>query len=369
MRQEGHPQRGSLPTSNRVYMDAVAGGTVTPGMLLKASGNPFTVAQAGDGESVFGICCSQGGSGDTVRVIVQGRTSLKATAAASWASHRRVCAAASNEVDQGASNDPWFATLVYHDAATTEAVVDLHTDAMPAIARGVRDIDGMAYTFDSMTVDRPLIVRSGRIASERPIGSTANRPSSPYGGQFYYDTDIDSLITWDGAAWVYAQNHKGTSFPGSPVEGQRFYRTDHDAQYTYDGARWLGEPFTIDIRSLRGSAVSSFYPGPGNLASDDANAPIIFGRTVRILAISSGLRGGTGGRTWTTRLRLDGSGSDSFACTNTIVSSAGTWVLAAQEAVGLSLTATNRLNIYTNASGGSETYGYSGTLTVAFEAT
>lgn len=160
----------------------------------------------------------------------------------------------------------------------------------------------------------------------------------------------------------------GTSFPGSPADGDTCYRTDLDTTFTYDGTRWLSEPFAVHINSVRGSAVSTFNPGVG-VASDDANCPLFFGRTVRILAISSQLRGGTGSRVWTTRLRLDGAGSDSFACTNTITSSAGAWVRAAQEAVGLSLTATNRLNILTNATGGSETYAYSATLTCAWEAT
>ena len=311
-----------------LFATATAGGTLVPGQLVKASGNPFTVVAAGDGESVYGVCRNHAVSGETVTVLIQGITTLTAKSGASWASHRRVCAAASGEVDEGSTNDPWFGTLLSHDGNV--ALVMVHGDALPSLARGVRAADGTAYAFGTLTADQPVVLRTGRAESVRPIGTTAQRPSSPYNGQTYYDTDVDVL-------------------------------------FIYDGTRWLSSPFPVCVGSVRGSAVSTFNPGPGGLASDDTNSPIFFGRTVRILSIASQLRGGTGSRVWTTRLRLDGSGSDSFACTNTITSSAATWVRAAEEAVGLSLTATNRLNIVTNATGGSETYAYSATLTCAWE--
>lgn len=311
-----------------LFATATAGGTLVPGQLVKASGNPFTVVAAGDGEAVYGVCRSSAVSGETVTVLVQGITTLTATGGASWASHRRVCAASGTTVDEGSTNDPWFGTLLSHDGTT--AVVLVHGDAMPTLARGVRAADGTTFAFGTLTADQPLVVRSGRSETVRPIGTTAQLPSSPYNGQTYYDTDVDVL-------------------------------------FIYDGTRWQSSPFPVCVGSVRGSAVSTFNPGPGGLASDDTNSPIFFGRKVRILSIASQLRGGTGSRVWTTRLRLDGSGSDSFVCTNTITSSAATWVRAAEEAVGLSLTATNRLNIVTNATGGSETYAYSATLTCAWE--
>lgn len=330
MRAEFRGPSGSRQPSDVVplFATATAGATLVPGQLVKASGNPFTVVAAGDGESVYGVCRSHAASGETVSVLIQGITTLTAKSGASWASHRRVCAAASGEVDEGSTNDPWFGTLLSHDGNV--ALVMVHGDALPSLARGVRAADGTAYAFGTLTSDQPVVLRTGRAESVRPIGTTAQRPSSPYNGQTYYDTDVDVL-------------------------------------FVYDGSRWLSPPFAVCVGSVRGSAVSTFNPGPGGLASDDTNSPIFFGRTVRILSIASQLRGGTGSRVWTTRLRLDGSGSNSFVCTNTITSSAATWVRAAEEAVGLSLTATNRLNIVTNATGGSETYAYSATLTCAWE--
>lgn len=159
-----------------------------------------------------------------------------------------------------------------------------------------------------------------------------------------------------------------TSFPGSPADGDTCYRTDHDIEYTFDGTRWLSQPFPLYVASVRGSAVSTFSPGPGGQASDDAgNAPIHFGRKVRVLTVASALKGATGGRVWTSRLRINGAGSDSFACSNTITSVAATWVAAAQEAVGFSLAATDRVNLLTNATGGTENYQYTACWTCAWE--
>ena len=214
---------------------------------------------------------------------------------------------------------------------------------------------------DGGTLDGAAIA-SGTVALARlPTGTTSAHVA--------LGDAAAALIATHAALATGVHGHTvAASFPGSPADGDTCYRTDHDTEYTFDGTLWLSQPFPIVIGSVRGSAVSTFNPGVGT-ASDDANSPIRPGRTMRVLAISSALRGGTGARVWTTRLRLDGAGSDSFACTNTITSVAATWVAAAQEAVGLSLTATNRLNVLTNATGGTETYAYSATLTCAWEAT
>lgn len=202
MRAEFRGPSGSRQPSDVVplFATATAGATLVPGQLVKASGNPFTVVAAGDGESVYGVCRSHAASGETVSVLIQGITTLTAKSGASWASHRRVCAAASGEVDEGSTNDPWFGTLLSHDGNV--ALVMVHGDALPSLARGVRAADGTAYAFGTLTSDQPVVLRTGRAESVRPIGTTAQRPSSPYNGQTYYDTDVDKLITWDGVSWV-----------------------------------------------------------------------------------------------------------------------------------------------------------------------
>lgn len=178
-----------------------------------------------------------------------------------------------------------------------------------------------------------------------------------------------ALIATHAALATDVHGHTvSTSFPGSPADGDTCYRTDHDIEYTFDGTRWLSQPFPLYVASVRGSAVSTFSPGPGGQASDDAgNAPIHFGRKVRVLTVASALKGATGGRVWTSRLRINGAGSDSFACSNTITSVFSTWVAAAQEAVGLSLAATDRVNLLTNATGGTENYQYTACWTCAWE--
>lgn len=41
-----------------------------------------------------------------------------------------------------------------------------------------------------------------------PAGTTANRPSTPFSGQYYYDIELDALIVFDGTDWI---NSDGTS--------------------------------------------------------------------------------------------------------------------------------------------------------------
>ena len=39
-------------------------------------------------------------------------------------------------------------------------------------------------------------------AGEVPSGGTLDRPDSPTVGDLFFDTDLGSLIYWDGSAWV-----------------------------------------------------------------------------------------------------------------------------------------------------------------------
>lgn len=260
-----------------LFATATAGGTLVPGQLVKASGNPFTVVAAGDGEAVYGVCRSSAVSGETVTVLVQGITTLTATGGASWASHRRVCAASGTTVDEGSPNDPWFGTLLSHDGTT--AVVLVHGDAMPALARGVRAADGTTFPFGTLTADQPLVLRSGRSESVRPIGTTAQIPSSPYNGQTYYDTDVGMMLVYDGTLWRSA------------------------------------EQIRIEFGALRSSITSNELQFIGGQPSTDAGLPYQFPYAAKITNAIFRQRGGTGGKTWTPSIRLNGSGSADWAGT------------------------------------------------------
>ena len=57
---------------------------------------------------------------------------------------------------------------------------------------------------------------SGGQQSSYPAGTTAQRPASPTSGQIFYDTDIASLIIWNGSAWGMLNS---APVPAAPVIG------------------------------------------------------------------------------------------------------------------------------------------------------
>lgn len=246
-------------------------------MPVKSGSGAFTVTAAGDGEACYGVCLSTAGSGDRVRILTQGVTTMVARSGASWASHRRVCVAPSGQVDEGSDGDHWFGTLIYHDTDNNRATVLVHGDALPAMARGVRGADGTKYAFGSLTADQPIVLRTGRAESVRPIGTTAQRPSSPFNGQTYYDTDVGMGLVYDGSAWRSA----------ALVE--------------------------VTFAALRASITSNEMQFAGGQPSTDAGLPWIAPFAVTFTSAVFRLRGGTGGKTWTPSIRLDGSGSDDWA--------------------------------------------------------
>lgn len=57
--------------------------------------------------------------------------------------------------------------------------------------------------------------------ADRPTPSPPTPPSGPDPGYLFYDTDLDQLVAWDGAAWAIVGGSSLrvlTADPGSPVD-------------------------------------------------------------------------------------------------------------------------------------------------------
>ncbi len=297
---------------------AVANATFNPGTIVKATGSPFKVTQAADGDSVYGVAVTTGESGVACQVLIEGETWVKAKSTASWAATRRVVAAGSDEVDQGAADDPFFATLLEHDTTRNLARIYIHSDAMPRVARTLIDSADGLWPLGALTAGRPLVLgTTTRVATPKHIGITSDRPSSPFTGQTYYDSDVGEQLVYDGTRWRSAFLHQ---FVCGRVNGVA--------------------ASTNDMNLIASNAMS------------DATMPFLIDKDARIVGAYFSLKGGTGSIAWTARLRLDGSGSDSFA--GAARTSSTSWQNFS-ESIDLAVTAGQRIRWLANTGGSTET--------------
>ena len=285
------------------FAHAIASSSFEPGTIVKASASPFLkVTTAADGDPVYGVAVWHGEDGVTTQVLIEGETWVKAKSTASWTTHRRVCAAGSNEVDQGSTDDPFFATLIEHDATNNKARIYVHADAMPRAARSLVDSSDVSWPLGALTAGRPLVLgTTSRVASPLHIGATGDRPASPYTGQNFFDSDVGEQLVYDGTRWRSATYHKAS----------------------------MGRLSAVGVASIDLSYLS-------NQLSTDTGLPWVVEKAARIVEVSWGLRAGTGGKTWTLSLRTNGSGSDAW--TGSGQTSSTSWQRF-NETVGLALTA------------------------------
>ena len=90
------------------------------------------------------------------------------------------------------------------------------------------------------------------IQTETPSGGTADRPSNPGVGDLFWDTDLESLVIWNGTSWepvgsggtVTVPSGDSGNRPSNPSEGDLFWDTTLNSLLVYDGANW--SPATPD---------------------------------------------------------------------------------------------------------------------------
>lgn len=292
----------ALFQSGQRLAQVIASGTVSTGNIVKASGTPFKVSAAADGDSVFGVVATAAEADEKCVIIVEGEALVKTKSTASWTTHRRVCAAGSNEADQGSADDPFFATLIEHYSSSNLARVYVHGDSFPRAARSLVDSSDVSWPLGALTAGRPLVLgTTSRVASPLHIGATGDRPASPYTGQNYFDSDVGEQLVYDGTRWRSATYHKAS----------------------------MGRLSAVGVASIDLSYLS-------NQLSTDTGLPWVVEKAARIVEVSWGLRAGTGGKTWTLSLRTNGSGSDAWAGSGQ--TSSTSWQRF-NETVGLALTA------------------------------
>lgn len=292
----------ALFQSGQRLAQVIASGTVSTGNIVKASGTPFKVSAAADGDSVFGVVATAAEADEKCVIIVEGEALVKTKSTASWTTHRRVCAAGSNEADQGSADDPYFATLIEHYSSSNLARVYVHGDSFPRAARSLVDSSDVSWPLGALTAGRPLVLgTTSRVASPLHIGATGDRPASPYTGQNFFDSDVGEQLVYDGTRWRSATYHKAS----------------------------MGRLSAVGVASIDLSYLS-------NQLSTDTGLPWVVEKAARIVEVSWGLRAGTGGKTWTLSLRTNGSGSDAW--TGSGQTSSTSWQRF-NETVGLALTA------------------------------
>lgn len=297
----------------------VAGATLPAGSLVKEDSSGL-LQQAGDADTVYGILRHSAILNDNVAVQIAGVVRLKTTASPGFTQKmQRVTAAASNKVRLAVTDEPHFGLLMGYDSSEQEALVYLTTDARRYLARGLYDGSGVTYPITTITPGRPLVVSAaggGKVASPLHIGATGSRPSSPFNGQTYFDSTVGEQLIYDGTRWRSASLHQ---FVCGRVNGVA--------------------AATNDMNLIASNAMS------------DTTAPFIIDKDARLVGCYFSLKGGTGGIAWTLRLRLDGSGSDSFV--GAARTSSTSWQSFA-ESIDLAVTAGQRLRWLANTGGSTE---------------
>ena len=307
------------PPSSRRIIRATSSAAVTRGYPVKTDGgSPLKVADATDGDAVYGIATTGTEAADEiVYVIVEGPAVLSAKSSASWASHRRVVAAGSGEVDEGSTGDPYFATVISHDATDDTVEVYVHADAIQTVGRALVDRSDVVYPIGALTAGRPITLTTTGVETPLHSGTTANRPSTPFDGQTYYDTDIRELIIADALGnWVSTASHE------------------------------------VGFGYNRGSSVSQATMGwIWTTHSADTGIPWYVQHDAIVVGARFSLKSTSGGSTWTPFIRLNGSGSPSWTGTGRV--STTSWATYT-ETPNLVLSAGDRLYCPATQSGGAE---------------
>lgn len=291
-----------------VFVLAEVGATPIAKFDLVKENASGTLEVAGAGDAVFGVADSQGDAGENVHVQVGGVRELDTTGSPGF-SYRweHVVAAGSNQVDNGSAGDPYFASLIEYRSADSRARVLLHADAIKTCARSIRTQGDETISVGDVTAGRPWVRSSSdRLETPRVAGTTAQRPGSGvrYDGATYYDTDVNALLVWCDAL-----------------------------------SRWVGPTQFLQLGYARSGSIGSFILRFQNNDMGWTNTPWVPSRAIEITNVGVATKGGTGGSTWTYRLRKNGSGTDLW--THAVVS-ATTWTTSV-ETVGVTFVAGDRI--------------------------
>lgn len=272
---------GARSTAAPVFTTAKLASAYARGTIVKENASGL-LTQAADGDDVFGVLACDGEANGNATVQVGGLIYLTTTGSPGFTrAFQPVVCAGSNTVDGGTAGDPEMGFLVSYSSATSTAVVELHGTALRVPARALFDGQGfVSYPVGALTNDRPIILTGSKVATPARQGVTGSRPGSNFTGQNYFDTTLLEDMTYNGTRWQSA--------------------TLHDV--------YFGLRNTV-------SATSNPLSFIAGVATTDATIPWIVPVACRLVKCRFSLIGGTGAKTWTPRLRLNGSGSDTWAGT------------------------------------------------------
>lgn len=309
---------GALPTPDPVFAVGKLDTALARGALVRENASGLLV-QAADGEDVFGVLACSGEASAHVAVQVGGVVRVATTGSPGLTTmFQPVVCAGSNTVDSGTAGDPDFAALIHYDSGDSTADVLLRGTALRAPARALFDRSSMtSFPVDSLSADRYLAVTGGKVVTGARSGATGSRPGSPFTGQTYFDSTLGIEMTYNGTRWQSSHRYPLTLFSNS-----------------------------------RTTTITTTTSVVFQNDSSDAELPWVAPRACRIVGCRFVIKGGTGGKTWTARLRLNGSGADTW--TSTARTSSTSWV-GYDETIDLSIAQDDRVTLVVNQGGAAET--------------
>jgi hypothetical protein len=108
------------------------------------------------------------------------------------------------------------------------------------------------------------------------VCTSSTRPASPYDGQVIYETDTDSILAYNGSAWIYqspsrfSTEAERNTLITSPVEGMVAYITSPTVPAATGGTTFIPTGITTVYNGTSWvctTPVSSFTSTPGTLTS------------------------------------------------------------------------------------------------------
>ena len=134
------------------------------------------------------------------------------------------------------------------------------------------------------------------------VQNLATAPASPYSGQIYYNTSVNSLFFYDNDSWVNVLNESEVIYgtlaarPSASVAGRLYYATDVQILYFDDGSTWAQVSNFGSVTSQTTYGASSGNGTSTNYARADHThgTPSLTNTTPSTLAIGGAAAVGTG---------------------------------------------------------------------------
>jgi hypothetical protein len=102
----------------------------------------------------------------------------------------------------------------------------------------------------------------------------ATAPSSPAGGEEYYDTGGNTLCWWNGTVWVVSGGATAGALPASPIDGQEcYYLADATNGIVWHLKYRAGSASTHKWEFLGGSELIA---GPSGSVTTSSTTPVAF---------------------------------------------------------------------------------------------